>query len=80
MTKKHDQSDAEFLLEVEEQRKVMGSHGPSDCFPPNFLPKSCGEYVNKLKEYAYAIKESSNPYVDAHLTWEDIISVARDEQ
>jgi hypothetical protein len=79
MTKKRGQGDADFLLEVEAQRKMVIPHEPSNNLPFIFVPKLSREYVDKL-QYARASKVLSNPHTDAYLTWDDITLVARDDK
>jgi hypothetical protein len=79
MSRKRGQGDADFLLEVEAQRKQIIPHEPSNNLPFVFVPKLSREYVEKL-QFARASKVLSNPNTDAYLTWNDIILVARDDK
>jgi hypothetical protein len=73
------QSDADFLIAVEAERRVIMPNEPTSNLPFIFIPKLTQAYVDKL-QFARASKILNNPHSDVSLTWEDIVLVAKDEK
>ena len=79
LTRRESQSDAEFLLYVEAQRRVVLPHEPKTSLPYIFVPRVSDTYFYKL-EAARASKVINCTGGSVELTWDDIIAIAKDDQ
>ncbi len=70
------QTDADFVLAVEAQRKLVVPHEPADNLPYIFVPRLSRAFKRKL-EAARASKVLSH-VGSKSLTWADVVHVAKD--
>jgi hypothetical protein len=75
LTRRENQSDAEFLLFVEAQRRVVLPQEPKTSLPYIFVPHVSDAYFYKL-EAARANKIINCTGGSVMLTWDDIIAIA----